>query len=134
MKIIITESRLKQLIFKKLSEDLSNAEIIPCKDSIWFIDREKKYWYFQYEKSGILNWRYEFFSNFFNMFSLERNEYELILAEWVEEVLNRKVGITQFKFVFNKELEDVLNCKVNATRGIVHLTQRRVEKVLNQNN
>ena len=112
MKIIIAESRLKQLIFKKLSEDLSNAEIIPYGDSIWFIDREKKYWYFQYEKSGILNWRYEFFSNFFTLFSMKKDDYQPIITEWVEEVLN---------------------CKVNATRGIVHLTQRRVEKVLNQN-
>ena len=125
--------KLKKIIFDKLYMDLKNVEIIPYNDSIWFIDRENKYWYLEYEKSGILWWNYRFFSKFFILFSLE-DDYQPIIAEWVEEVLNRKVGITQFKFVFNKELEDVLNCKVNATRGIVHLTQRRVEKVLNQNN
>ena len=98
MKIIITESRLKELIFKKLYQDLSNAEIIEYKDSIWLINKKKKYWYFQYNKSGILNWRYDFFKNFFNMFSLEKNEYEPILAEWVEEILNCKVNSAISRF------------------------------------
>jgi hypothetical protein len=86
--------RLKNIIFKKLYEDLSNVEIIPYNNSIWFIDREKKHWYFEYEKSGILWWRYDFFKNFFNLFSFEKNDYEPIISEWVEEVLNYKVETT----------------------------------------
>ena len=43
---------LKKIIFKKLYQDLSNVEIITHNESIWFIDRENKYWYIIYEKNG----------------------------------------------------------------------------------
>ena len=83
--------RLKKIIFNKLYEDLKNAEIIHFEDSIWFIDREKKFWYLEYEKDGILWWKYDFFTNFFMLFSMERSEFEGVIADWVEEVLNCKV-------------------------------------------
>ena len=88
---MIISDRLKKFIFKKLYEDLSHVEIIPYKDSIWFIDRENEHWYFEYEKSGTLWWRYHFFESFFNLFSLEFKVYQSIISEWVEEVLNYKV-------------------------------------------
>mgnify|MGYP003348120386 CR=1 FL=1 len=69
MKYLITESRIKELIFKKLYQDLSNAEIIPYEGSLWFVDRENKYWYLEYVKSGDLWWRYDFFNNFFHLIS-----------------------------------------------------------------
>jgi hypothetical protein len=87
--------RLKKRIFDRLYEVLKDAEIIDCMDSIWFVDREKEYWYLQYEKSGDLWWRYKFFNNFFMLFSIERSEYERVIAEWVEEVLNCKVDIAR---------------------------------------
>ena len=90
----MVSSRLKQVIFKKLYMDLKGVEIIPYNNSIYFIDREKKYWYFEYEKNGELWWRYGFFSNFFQFFSLESNDYSIIMGEWVEEVLNCKVSTT----------------------------------------
>ena len=83
-------SRLKKIIFNKLYEYLKNAEIIHFENSIWFIDREKKYWYLQYRKSGLLLWRYQFFNNFFLLFSMDRSKYERVIVEWVEEVLNCK--------------------------------------------
>ena len=86
--------RLKQLIFKQLYKELGNAEIIPYNDSIWFIDREEKYWYFEFENTGTLYWRYSFFPSFFTIFSLEREDFEPILSSWVEEVLNHKVSTT----------------------------------------
>ena len=86
--------KLKKFIFKKLYKDLSNVEIIPHKDSIWFIDRENEHWYFEFEKSGTLWWRYYFFEDFFKIFSLESNVYKSIISEWVEEVLNCKVNTT----------------------------------------
>jgi hypothetical protein len=89
--------RLKKRIFDKLYEDLKHAEIIDCGDSIWFVDRDKEYWYLEYDKSGDLWWRYLFFDNFFLLFSMERSEYERVIAEWVEEVLNCKVYATPIK-------------------------------------
>ena len=102
--------RLKKIIFDKLYEDLKNAEIIHFQNSIWFIDREKKYWYLEYKKSGHLWWRYDFFTNFFRLFSLEQSEFERVIAEWVEEVLNSRVNTTNLeKFIFMELVEEVLN-------------------------
>ena len=92
----MVSERLKQIIFKQLYKELSNVEIIPYRDSIYFIDRDKKYWYFEYEKSGELWWRYDFFTSFFLLFSLEPNDYQKIMGDWVEEVLNCKVDSTNF--------------------------------------
>jgi len=85
--------RIKKRIFDKLYNDLKDAEIIDCMDSIWFVDRDKRYFYLEYEKSGQLWWRYQFFDNFFLLFSMREPEYERVIAEWVEEVLNCKVDI-----------------------------------------
>ena len=87
--------RIKRRIFDKLYEDLKDAEIIDCKGSIWVVDREKKYWYLEYKKSGVLYLRDEFFTNFFLLFSMERSQYEQVIADWVEEVLNCKVDATE---------------------------------------
>jgi len=86
--------RLKKRIFDKLYNDLKGAEIIDCEGSIWFIDRDKEYCYLQYKKSGNLYCGYQFFDNFFLLFSMEQSEYEQVIADWVEEVLNCKVGTT----------------------------------------
>ena len=88
--------RLKKIIFNKLYEDLKHVEIINYKGSVWFIDREKKCWYLECEKDGILWWKYDFFTNFFRLFSMERSEFERVIADWVEEVLNFKVYTTRY--------------------------------------
>jgi hypothetical protein len=148
--------RLKKIIFNKLYEDLKHVEIIPYKESVWFIDREKKYWYLEYEKNVTLWWRYDFFTNFFRLFSLEQSEYERVIADWVEEVLNFKVGTTNKYFnqqtieveeVLNSRVrvkttfsnsvmypiteEEVLNFKVDTTKKKGNLLLNWVEKVLN---
>ena len=146
--------RLKKLIFKKLYEDLFQVEIIHYEESIWFINRKEKFWYFEYQKSGVLWWRYQFFHNFFKLFCLERREFEPILSEWLEDVLNYKVTTTinhvkprfqsvkdvlnckvnttkQKLGVFSAVVEEVLNCKVNTTVGKVDFLTLQVEEVLN---
>jgi hypothetical protein len=104
-------SKLKKIIKNKLNKDLSHVEIIfHVNNTIWFIDRENEYWYLSLEKSGKLWWRYEFFTKFFELFSMEEREYEPIISEWVEDILNRKVvstiSITQFNQMV---VEEVLN-------------------------
>ena len=124
--------KLKQLIFKQLYKELGNVEIIPYKDSVWFIDRENSYWYFDFENSGALYWRYGFFPNFFEMFSLEREDFEPILASWVEEVLNRKVSTTAFVEIFScGAVEEVLNHKIDTTSKWNIHPIGLVEEVLN---
>lgn len=86
--------RLKKVIFDKLYLNLNNAEVIELYGKIWVVDREEKYWYLEYEQSGKLVWRNQFFENFFPLFSLSKNEYVPIISEWVEELLNCKVKRT----------------------------------------
>ena len=124
--------RLKKIIFDKLYEDLKNVEIIPYKESIWFIDREKKYWYLEYEKNGRLFWRYKFFEIFFLLFYLKRSEYERVIADWVEEVLNSRVNTTTDGRVQSPaKVEEVLNSRVNTTVMGFAFKSKPVEEVLN---
>jgi len=123
--------KLKQLIFKHLYKELGNVEIIPYKDSVWFIDRENCYWYFQLSKDGCLFWRYSFFPSFFSIFSLEQSEFEPIISSWVEEVLNHKVSTTVFvPFADTRMVEEVLNHKVSETFEVDAAQKRKVKKVL----
>jgi hypothetical protein len=125
--------RLKNIIFKKLYNDLSHVEIIPYEGDIWFIDRNIKYWYLELKNNGKLWWRSNFFDRFFQAFSLERIDYESLIAEWVEEVLNNKVNTTQgFPFRIDDVVEEVLNNKVNTTIPLPNPPTNRVEEVLNR--
>ena len=125
--------RLKRIIFNKLYEDLSEVEIIHYRDSIWFIDRKEIYWYFEYENSGVLYWRYKYFTDFFTLFTLEPNECQSIMSEWVEEVLNCKVRSTRYHTLHPwLKVEEVLNRKVRSTGKILRrFSKDEVEEVLN---
>ena len=104
--------KLKKVIFSKLYRDLADAEIIQYEDNIWFIDRKEKYWYLDYKKSGRLYYRYQFFTNFFKLFSMEEDEFKPIISDWVEEVLNCKVTKTTWLAVPSISMvEEILNCK-----------------------
>jgi hypothetical protein len=129
---MVMNEKLKKIIFRKLYEDLSGVEIIQHHDSIWFIDRDKKFWYLEYQNGGKLYWRYPFFGEFFNLFSMEMDVYEQVIVDWVEEVLNSKVITPRgSKSHSNDWVEEVLNCKV-VTPGIdAALYDLRVEEVLN---
>ena len=124
--------RLKRMMFKKLSNDLSHVEIIRYDGSIWLIDRNDKYWYLEFKKNGHLWWRYDFFNRFFQAFSLQRDDYELLIKEWVVDVLNHEVVTTYRPHSLRKiSVEDVLNHKVITTTmdGVVSFL--KVEQVLN---
>ena len=125
--------KFKKLIFDKLYRDLSHVEIIlHDNNSIWFIDRKEKYWYLELEKDGRLWWRWTFFSNFFHLFSMELSDFEPIISEWVEEVLNSKVVSTRaFLSLDSFLVEEVLNSKVVSTDGSARPKDMRVEEVLN---
>jgi len=127
----MVSDRLKQVIFKRLYKELGNAEIIPYKDSVWFIDRENCYWYFQLSKEGCLFWRYSFFPSFFSIFSLGQSEFEPIISSWVEEVLNHKVSTTKVSLYQSWYLvEEVLNHKVETTKKYHDMQPWYLEKVL----
>ena len=146
--------RLKRIIFKKLDQDLGQAEIIVDDNkSIWFIDRANKFWYLELRSSGTLWWRYTFFNDFFPLFGMVREEYEPVIAEWVEEALKRGVSSTQrnhmnvcdemeealkfgvssflnFDTPRNREVGRALKRKVNSTDAKYILPHWELDKVL----
>jgi hypothetical protein len=126
------DDRLKKFIFKKLAKDLSHVEVIPYEGDIWFIDRDNKFWYLKLKKNGDLWWRYVFFGQFFKAFSLQRDDYDPIIAEWVEQVLKRKVDTTSaHQSRFQSLVEQVLKRKVDTTAQSGGEQLRQVEQVLN---
>jgi len=132
--IMEINDRFKKVIFKKLYNDLSHVEIIPYEKSIWFVGRNNKYWYLELKYNGHLWWRLNFFQQFFQAFSLDRIDYEPIIAEWVEEVLNHKVNAAQHSEIRTfHQVEKVLNHKVNAALPDTwtYRPLYRVEEVLN---
>ena len=124
--------RLKRIIFKKLDQDLGQAEIIVDDNkSIWFIDRANKFWYLELRSSGTLWWRYSFFRDFFPLFGMERLEYEPVIAEWVEEVLKRGVSSTLSGLSISfRKVEEVLKRGVYSTNPNAYLSNLPVEEVL----
>ena len=106
------KEKLKKIIFRKLYEDLSHVQIIEHDDSVWFIDADKKYWYLEYRNDGILYWRHSFFNKFFELFSMEIEEFEPFIGEWCEEVLNCKVIMTDAFEQQTWEVKEVLDSKV----------------------
>jgi hypothetical protein len=109
--------KLKKFIFKKLSEDLSHAEVILHRGNIWFIDRENKYWYFEFQESGRLFWRWGFFDNFFKLFDMNKDEYEPLITEWFETTINHGVTKTAWNFteiptevLLNRWVKKTMDC------------------------
>ena len=130
--MVITD-RLKQLIFKHLYKELGNCEIIPHHSSMWFINRDNKYWYFELDKDGTLWWRYDFFNSFFQIFSMDSDDFCPVLSSWVEKVLNHKVSTTneaEFELVYL--VEEVLNNKSCTTDVEMSVMNYVMEEVLNQ--
>lgn len=87
----MVSEKVKDYIFNTLDKELSNVSVILYRDSIWFIDRNKMYWYLEYTPNQVLWWRFDFFSNFFNLFSFYDYEYEPLIALWVESKLKSPV-------------------------------------------
>ena len=135
--------RVKKLIREYLLKDLMPVEIIYYKDSIWFIDREQKYWYFEYHKTDKhLWWRWSHFQSALTMFSLNGEEHQYLFGEIVSSILNKKQILEckhpnkVFKTVgsiinFKEEVKKVLNHEVETTARQFLQKPRLVEKVLN---
>jgi hypothetical protein len=127
---------LKKIIFNKLYKDLSHVEIICCNNSVWFIDRNKRYWYFQLEPLGILWWRHSYFTSFFEIFSIKTKEFTPILIQWVEEVLNSKFSVkTQASsYPFTTEISNVMDCEIFSNEGRMSPYGDMVNDALSINN
>jgi hypothetical protein len=135
--------KVKKVIVDYLIKDLMPVEIIYYKDSIWFIDREQRYWYFEYHKvDKHLWWRWSHFQSALKIFSLNGEEHQGIFGELVNMILNKKQNLETkypdkvFKTVgsilnFKEEVKEVLNNQVKTTNFFDFTKIYEVEEVLN---
>ena len=136
-------NRIKNLIFEFLLKDLTKVEIIYYRDSIWFIDRDNRYWYFEYHKvDKHLWWRWSHFTTALTMFSMEAEKEQYLLGELVNMILTKKQKLEEkypnkiFKTVgsvmnFEDKVDKVLNCEVETTGEMNAEQLWEVDKVLN---
>ena len=94
---VISNKRLLQIIFKKLSEDLYHSVYHPYGAEIWIVNFETKEWYFEYTNNGRLWYNQLFFKNYFRLFSLSNSEYQKILKIWFEQTVNLPVNVISRK-------------------------------------
>ena len=139
----MTSNRIKNLIFEFLLNDLYKVEIIYYRDSIWFIDRENRYWYFEYHKvDKHLWWRWSHFTTALTMFSMEAEKEQYLLGELVNMILTKKQKLEEkypnkiFKTVgsvmnFGDKVDEVLNYEVEKTAPMASVVPSWVDKVLN---
>ena len=137
--------KLKKVISDYLLKDLMPVEIIYYKDSVWFIDRESKYWYFEYHKTDKhLWWRWSHFQSALKIFSMNGEENQSIFGELVGSILNKKQILEckypnkVFKTVgsilnFKEEVKEVLNHEVKTKHQDSAFLNLMVEEVLNHN-
>ena len=135
--------KVKKVIVDYLVKDLMPVEIIYYRDSIWFIDREQRYWYFEYHKEDKhLWWRWSHFQSALKIFSLNGEEHQGIFGELVNMILNKKQKLETkypdkvFKTVgsilnFKEEVKEVLNNQVKTTNFFDFTKIYEVEEVLN---
>ena len=135
--------RLKKLIFKYLLKDLYKVEIIYYRDSVWFIDRENRYWYFEYHKlDKHLWWRWSHFTTALTMFSMGAEQEQHLFGELVNMILTKKQKLEAkypnkvFKTVgsvmnFEDNDEVVTKNEIKTTDGYGWKPKPVVDEVLN---
>jgi len=112
----MVSEKLKRIIFNELYSQLKGVDIIPYNGSIWFINRSDRYWYLELNSNNHLWWRYSFFVDFFQFFSLDIYEFEPLIREWTEWVLNRRISkIATGHYGCRQLLEDMLNSNIESS-------------------
>lgn len=82
---------VKQSIFNLLFDDMDGAEVIDLGKSIWVINKETRYWYFEYQTdTKNLWWRYDFFLSYLTPFGMNEVWYHSIFSEFFNYFLNQK--------------------------------------------
>jgi hypothetical protein len=135
--------KIKKVICEYLLKDLTKVEIIYYRDSVWFIDRENRYWYFEYHKvDKHLWWRWSRFTQALKIFSMDAENEQSIFGELVNMILTKKQKLESkypnkiFKTVgsvMNFEDNDEVGPKneVKTTSNRWHGARLQVDEVLN---
>ena len=125
--------KLKKLLIRDIEEINSKCQIYynPNTKSIWFINPETKFWYFEYSLDGDLWWRYTGFNIFKDLYRMDDKTFDDIISEWVEEALNCKVvGTLSMLNPPEGTVEETLKCKVLTTSFSTYISNNRVEETL----
>ena len=108
----------KKLIDKvvdKLIQSMMSAEIIKFKDSIWLIDRERHFWFFEFDTSSKhLWWRWSHFTSELKIFSINEHgeSSREIFIELFSKIINRKKFIESKYGVNLLTVSDVMNFSI----------------------
>lgn len=84
-------------IFNFISHELGDYEIVHVNCCIWVINKKTKEWYLELKCDGHLWWRYGIFSEIFSFLSMSFEDYEPLISQWVEFILNVKVTCSSFQ-------------------------------------
>jgi len=135
--------KLKKVIFNYLFKDIQKVEIIYYRDSIWFINRENRYWYFEYHKvDKHLWWRWSHFTQGLKIFSIDAEKEQSIFGELVNMILKKKQKL-ESKYPnkvlntigsvmnFEDKDEDVSKNEIKTTNGYGCKPKPVVDEVLN---
>jgi hypothetical protein len=116
--------KLKKVIFDYVLKDMQKVEIIYYRNSIWFIDRKNRYWYFEYHKTDKhLWWRWSHFTQGLKIFSIDTEKEQYIFGELVNMILKKK-----------QKLESKYPNKVFNTIGsVINFEDKDEEKVVVKN-
>jgi hypothetical protein len=126
--------KLKQRLIFDIERIFSKCQIYynPNTRSVWFINPETKFWYFEYSLDGDLWWRYTGFNIFKDLYRMDDKTFNNIISEWVEETLNCKVfSVESESLNFPAWVEETLNCKVLSTHPDYLAMRDTVEETLN---
>jgi hypothetical protein len=115
-------SKLEEVIFKKLDNDLSNCSVVVDKDNcIWILDKDKHYYYFVLDYSNKLTLNRNYFSSLSLIFSLDEVQFNSLMKSYFENHLNKNnvsyptireviTNGNQFKLLVQFVIDDLL-CK-----------------------
>ena len=126
--------KLKQRLIFEIERIVSKCQIYYNQNtkSIWFINPETKFWYFEYSLDGDLWWRYVAFNIFKDLYRMDDKTFSDIISEWVEETLNCKVvGTVLTQGEQEVVVEETLKCKVLSTNENHTDFEYLVENTLN---
>lgn len=127
------DEKLKQRLIFEIERIISKCQIYFNRntESIWFVNPETKFWYFEYSLDGDLWWRYTGFSIFKDLYQMDDKTFDDIISEWVEDTLNCKVFTTMKKYTNSTfTVEETLKCEVIKTGTFKRNSPKRVEEVL----
>jgi len=74
--------------------DTPEKPFIYSEGSVWLINPETKEWFLEIKKTGDMNYFYDKFDNFHIYLNMKRSEFEMVLKNWVEDILEKKIYST----------------------------------------